>query len=125
MKVLLVSLNFAPELTGIGKYSSEMADGLIERGHEVAVVCAPPYYPAWKVQAGYSASAYRTEQPKPGLTVHRCPIWIPKRLGGLSRLLHLASFALTSLPVLLWLICGSRAWCSSWRRRCSARPAPG
>jgi colanic acid biosynthesis glycosyl transferase WcaI len=104
MKVLLVSLNFAPELTGIGKYSSEMADGLIERGHEVAVVCAPPYYPAWKVQPGYSASAYRTEQPKPGLTVHRCPIWIPQRLGGLSRLLHLASFALTSLPVLLWLI---------------------
>jgi colanic acid biosynthesis glycosyl transferase WcaI len=104
MKVLLVSLNFAPELTGIGKYSGEMADGLIERGHEVAVVCAPPYYPSWKVEPGYKAGAYRTEHPKPGLTVHRCPIWIPKRLGGLSRLLHLASFALSSLPVLLWLV---------------------
>jgi colanic acid biosynthesis glycosyl transferase WcaI len=104
MKVLLVSLNFAPELTGIGKYSGEMADGLIERGHEVAVVCAPPYYPSWRIDEGYQAGAYRVERPKPGLTVFRCPIWIPRRLGGLSRLLHLASFALSSLPVLLWLV---------------------
>ncbi len=104
MKIVLVSMNFAPELTGIGKYSGEMADGLVARGHEVAVVCAPPYYPTWKVQDGHSSSAYRTERPKPGLTIHRCPIWIPRRLGGLTRLLHLASFAVSSLPVLLWLI---------------------
>jgi len=92
MKILLVSMNFAPELTGIGKYSGEMVDNLVARGHEVRVVCAPPYYPTWKVQDGYSAGAYRTEQTKPGLTVHRCPVWIPQRLGGLTRLLHLASF---------------------------------
>lgn len=104
MKILLVSLNFAPELTGIGKYTGEMADGLIERGHEVTVVCAPPYYPTWQVQAGHDARRYRKEQPRPGLTVHRCPIWIPNRLGGLARLVHLASFALSSLPVLIWLV---------------------
>jgi len=104
MKIVLVSMNFAPELTGIGKYSGEMVDNLVARGHEVRVVCAPPYYPTWKVQGDYSSSAYRTERPKPGLTIHRCPIWIPKRLGGLTRLLHLASFALSSLPVLLWLV---------------------
>lgn len=104
MKILLVSLNFAPELTGIGKYSGEMAEGLIARGHDVTVVCAPPYYPSWRVEAGYSATAYRTERPAPSLTIVRCPIWIPKRLGGLARLLHLASFALSSLPVLLWLV---------------------
>ena len=28
-------MNFAPELTGIGKYSGEMADGLVARGHPV------------------------------------------------------------------------------------------
>ncbi len=104
MKIVLVSMNFAPELTGIGKYSGEMADGLIARGHEVAVVCAPPYYPMWAVQSGHTGSAYRVEQPKPGLTVYRCPIWIPKRLDGLSRLLHLASFAFSSLPVLMKLV---------------------
>jgi colanic acid biosynthesis glycosyl transferase WcaI len=104
MKIVLVSMNFAPELTGIGKYSGEMADGLIARGHEVAVVCAPPYYPMWAVHTGHTGSAYRVEQPKPGLTIYRCPIWIPKRLGGLARLLHLASFALSSVPVLMKLV---------------------
>ncbi len=104
MKIVLLSMNFAPELTGIGKYSGEMADDLVARGHEVRVVCAPPYYPTWRVQPGYSGGHYQVEHPRPGLTVYRCPVWIPKRLGGLKRLLHLASFALSSLPVLLRLV---------------------
>ena len=104
MKILLVSLNFAPEPTGIGKYSGEMAEGLVARGHEVTVVCAPPYYPTWTVQDGYSAWAYRIERPRPGLTVRRCPVWLPKRLRGPTRLLHLASFALSSLPIVLGLV---------------------
>ena len=104
MKILLVSLNFAPEPTGIGKYSGEMAEGLVARGHEVTVVCAPPYYPTWTVQDGYSAWAYRIERPRPGLTVRRCPVWLPKRLRGPTRLLHLASFALSALPIVLGLV---------------------
>ncbi len=104
MKIVLVSMNFAPELTGVGRYSGEMAAGWVARGHEVVVVCAPPYYPSWQVQAGYSGRTYRTEHPMPGLTVHRCPIWIPGRLGGLARLLHLASFALASFPRVLSLV---------------------
>jgi colanic acid biosynthesis glycosyl transferase WcaI len=104
MKILLVSMNFSPELTGIGKYSGEMAEGLVDRGHEVTVVCAPPYYPTWSVGHDYSAGAYTTETPRPGLTIRRCPVWIPDRLTGLKRLVHLASFALSSLPVLLNLV---------------------
>ena len=103
MKIILLSMNFAPELTGIGKYSGEMADELVRRGHEVVVVCAPPYYPKWDLSAGYSNQAYTREQPKPGLTVLRCPVWLPKRLSGLSRLVHLASFAISSFPVLMRL----------------------
>ncbi len=104
MRIVLLSMNYAPEMTGIGKYSGEMAEDLVARGHEVHVVCAPPYYPSWKVQPGYRADRYQTEQVRPGLTVHRCPVWIPKRLSGLTRLLHLASFALTSLPMLMRLV---------------------
>src|ERR1700748_3977812 len=63
MKIILLSMNFAPELTGIGKYSGEMADELVRRGHEVTVVCAPPYYPKWDLSAGYSNQAYTREQP--------------------------------------------------------------
>lgn len=101
MRVLLVSLNFAPEPTGIGKYSGEFAGALVAAGHEVDVVCAPPYYPQWHIAPGHSAWRWRVEVPCSGLRVHRCPTWVPRRPGGLARLLHLASFAASSLPVLL------------------------
>lgn len=103
MRLLLVSMNFAPELTGIGKYSGEMADALADAGHEVRVVCAPPYYPDWRVHTGWSGWRWRVERPRPGLTVYRCPLWVPARPGTLQRLLHLLSFALSSLPVTLAL----------------------
>ena len=100
MKILPYGINFAPELTGIGKYTGELAAWLAARGHDVRVVTAPPYYPAWAVSPGYSGSAYRTEQWQ-GVRVVRCPLWVPRQPGGAKRLVHLASFALSSLPVLL------------------------
>ncbi|MBO1926344.1 glycosyltransferase WbuB [Thiomicrorhabdus sp. 6S2-11] len=100
MKLLLISTNYSPELTGIGKYSGEMAQWLAEQGHEVRVVCAPPYYPEWQVHAGFSGWKYKKET-SDNLTVYRCPIWVPKKVSGLKRLVHLASFAASSLPVVL------------------------
>lgn len=100
MKILLYGINFSPELTGIGKYTGEMAAWLAAQGHDVRVVTAPPYYPAWAVSPGYSGRAWRTEVWQ-GVAVWRCPLWVPHQPGGLKRLLHLASFALTSLPVML------------------------
>jgi colanic acid biosynthesis glycosyl transferase WcaI len=100
MKILLYGINFAPELTGIGKYTGEMAAWLVAQGHDVRVVTAPPYYPAWAVSPGYSGRTYRTEDWH-GAKVLRCPLWVPSQPGGLKRLLHLASFALSSLPVML------------------------
>lgn len=106
MKILLYSLNFSPELTGIGKYSGEMADWLASMGHEVNVITAPPYYPAWRVGEGYHAGRYSVER-KGKVTVTRCPLWVPSKPSGIKRLLHLAFFALSSFPVLMRLV--------SWR----------
>jgi colanic acid biosynthesis glycosyl transferase WcaI len=38
MKILLYGINFAPELTGIGKYTGELAAWLAARGHKVREV---------------------------------------------------------------------------------------
>ncbi|CAD5369170.1 putative glycosyl transferase [Rubrivivax sp. A210] len=97
MKILFYSANFAPEPTGIGKYSGEMAAWLAARGHEVRVVCAPPYYPAWRVAPGYAWPPWRRESWQ-GVDVWRAPLWVPQRPGGLARVLHLLSFAVASLP---------------------------
>jgi colanic acid biosynthesis glycosyl transferase WcaI len=103
MKLVVLSMNFAPELTGIGKYSGEMVDGLADQGHDIRVVCAPPYYPAWEVQDAYSSSRYSVRRPRPNVTVYRCPLWVPRSPSGAKRLLHQASFVLACLPVMLWL----------------------
>ncbi|MDI3383037.1 glycosyltransferase WbuB [Xenophilus aerolatus] len=99
MRILLYGINFEPELTGIGKYTGEMARWLAAAGHDVRVVTAPPYYPEWAVRAPYSAGRYMREDWQ-GVTVFRTPLWVPKRVSGVKRLVHLASFALSSVPVL-------------------------
>jgi colanic acid biosynthesis glycosyl transferase WcaI len=100
MRILIYSANFAPEPTGIGKYSGEMAEWLASHGHEVRVVAAPPYYPQWKVDAKYAKPYYRRETWQ-GVDVWRAPIWVPKSPTGLTRILHLFSFAVSSFPTML------------------------
>src|SRR2546425_2536625 len=101
MRILIHGLNYAPELTSTGKYTGELAAWLAARGHEVRVVTAPPYYPAWRVAEGYAAWRYRREV-LVGMRVWRCPLWVPATPSGLTRVLHLASFALSSLPIICW-----------------------
>ncbi len=64
------------------------------------MVTAPPYYPEWKVHDGYPASGYCREQVC-GAHVWRCPLYVPLHPSGLRRILHLASFALSSFPIML------------------------
>ena len=133
MKILIYGINYAPEVTSTGKYTGEMGEWLAARGHEVRVVTAPPYYPAWRVGKGYSAWRYRRERVADA-EVWRCPLWVPREPSGAKRLVHLASFAASSLPAMLqqipWrpdvivtvqppLFCAPVAWLTA--RLCGAR----
>ena len=78
-----------------------MARWLAARGHEVDVITAPPYYPEWRLAAGFR-NRYQTEKPLANLTIHRCPLYIPATHSGLRRVLHLSSFAMSSVgPIVL------------------------
>ena len=101
MKILVYGLNFAPELTGIGRFTGDMAAWLAARGHDVRAVSAPPYYPAWKVSGGHAKYRWRTEMLN-GVRVTRCPLYVPSKATGLRRVLHLASFAMTSAAPAKW-----------------------
>lgn len=100
MKILLYGINYSPELTGIGKYTGEMSEWLAGRGYKVRVVTAPPYYPQWRVAEGFQAWRYRRNILS-GVEVWRCPLWVPTKLTGAKRLLHLASFSVSSFLVVL------------------------
>ncbi len=100
MKILLYGVNFAPEPTGVGKYSGEMASWLAEHGHSVRVIAAPPYYPNWQIDPNYARPWFRRDQWR-GIDVWRAPLWVPKSPRGAARVLHLLSFAVMSFPVVL------------------------
>lgn len=101
MRLLIYGLNHAPEPTGIGKFTGEMAAWLVARGHDVRVVTAPPYYPDWRIAEGYGGLSWRREEIA-GAHVYRCPLYVPARPRGATRVIHLASFALSSFPIALW-----------------------
>ena len=95
MRILLISNAFLPEMTGIGPYSGALAAYLVTQGHQVDVVCANPSFPAWRLYPGYSAMRWKVAD-EHGSSVHRCPIYIPKRVTALRRLLHYVSFAISA-----------------------------
>lgn len=100
MRILLVGINYAPDLVGVAKYNTELCESLAAEGHEVRVITAPPYYPAWKIPTDFKR-AYFGSRDMDGIRVRRMPIYVPKHPSGAKRLIHHASFALSSaMPVL-------------------------
>ncbi|NBB51073.1 WcaI family glycosyltransferase [Rhizobium sp. CRIBSB] len=101
MRILIYGMNHAPEFTGVGRYTGEIAAHLAARGHEVRVVTAPPHYPGWRAGDGYSARRW-TRETLDGATVWRCPLYLSSEMRGIKRLMASFSFALSSTPVVLW-----------------------
>ncbi len=97
MRVLLHGINYAPELTGIGKYSGEMGAWLAKNNHEVDVITAPAYYPEWAVHASYQGKGWFSERIE-GVNVNRAPLYVPKNVTSLTRMLHEFSFVAACIP---------------------------
>jgi colanic acid biosynthesis glycosyl transferase WcaI len=101
MRVMVIGINYAPDLIGVAKYTTELCESLTANGHEVRVVTAPPYYPDWKVPTGYRSRWY-SHQRLNDVDIMRAPIYVPRRPSGAKRLLHHASFLLSAAIPLLW-----------------------
>lgn len=97
MKILVVSNLFWPDRGGGASVFADLCVGLKERGHEVTVFAAYPYYPEWKNKSGKSLWKVTTEDHL-GVTVRRYGLFIPGNPSNLiARLAYEASFALSLL----------------------------
>ncbi|MGC4036267.1 MAG: WcaI family glycosyltransferase [Chitinophagaceae bacterium] len=101
MRILIYGINYAPELTGIGKYTGEMGAWLAKQGHSVDVITAMPYYPEWEIHEKYKGKWFWFKEKIDGVTVYRCPLYVPKKITSLKRILHEFSFIASVFP--LWL----------------------
>ncbi|MDX6767096.1 MAG: WcaI family glycosyltransferase [Candidatus Methylacidiphilales bacterium] len=107
MRILIIGLNYAPEAIGIAVYTSGLAEALTGPGNRIEVIAGRPYYPDWRSWSGYSRWWYSSRMEK-GVKVIRCPHYVPAKPSGPRRILHHASFALTSLFPSLWCALRSR-----------------
>jgi colanic acid biosynthesis glycosyl transferase WcaI len=100
-RIAVVGINYAPELTGIGVYTTGMAEYLAAQGHSVDVYTGFPYYPQWRKAQDDRRRLYRFER-RNGVNLRRHFLYVPARPRALSRMLHELSFiAAASLGYLL------------------------
>jgi colanic acid biosynthesis glycosyl transferase WcaI len=101
MRILIYSYNYYPEPIGIAPLMTELAEGLVKRGHEVRVVTAMPNYPERQIYEDYRGKFYLNEY-KNGVQIQRSYVWIRPQPNLLDRIMLDASFVVTSFfPALL------------------------
>ena len=100
-RLILYGMNYAPEPTGVGRYSGELGAYLASIGGQVEAVTTAPHYPGWAVKSPYGKFKYITEWVS-GVRVVRCPMLMRTDMRGLWRVLAPFSFALLSAPAALW-----------------------
>ncbi len=94
MRVLVLSINYWPEVTGIGAFTTYRAEHLAAAGHDVEVCTTFPYYPEWKVPRKYSRCLASSEQHN-GVRILRSYAYIPHPVTALKRILHEGTFVLS------------------------------
>ena len=82
MRILIYSYNYYPEPIGIAPLMTELAEGLVRRGHEVRVVTGMPNYPERRIYQGYRNKLYLTEE-RNGVIIQRSYIWVRGPKPGL------------------------------------------
>src|SRR3974390_343365 len=93
MRIAIVSINYAPDQTGIAAYTTGMAEYLAASCHEVMVHTGFSYYPTWRKPADDRGKLYRSERLN-GVCLHRYYLYVPRSPSALKRVVHEASFAL-------------------------------
>jgi colanic acid biosynthesis glycosyl transferase WcaI len=95
LRLLVLSIRFAPEITSNAAVITGLTQALAARGHQVTVLAGTPHYRLPHVPRGYLVRPFRGES-QGRVKIVRC--WaFPRSDGKVSKLLNYISFALTAL----------------------------
>ncbi|MVN77248.1 glycosyltransferase [Hymenobacter sp. HMF4947] len=93
MKLLVSSMTFAPDHSGIALYATDFAAYAAEQGHEVTVVTGFSWYPKWAKRPEDKRKLFRTDAYK-GIKVLRGYLYVPKNVTTVTRMIQEISFIL-------------------------------
>jgi len=94
-KICIIAVNYFPEVTGCGPYTTDLAEKLVQAGNEVTVVTALPHYPQWSVPPEYKGKEHRTETLN-GVQVLRARLFVPAKMSALARIAYEATFLVSA-----------------------------
>jgi len=111
VKLLVLGINYNPELTGIAVYNAEMCEYLVSKGHEVHILTGFPYYPFgsrfFEWYEKYKGFRFFVNEKINGVDVMRVNLYRPKKVNTIKRIFHEASFVALSL---IRLICSAKKY---------------
>ena len=94
MNITFISLNFAPEDSAIGLYSTQWVKYLESNGHRVTVVTAFPYYPQWEISKDYKSKPWFFQEHSGSTKLLRYKQYVPKNPSFFKRILHIIDFTI-------------------------------
>ena len=91
-KITIIGINYYPEDSAIGLYTTQKAEHLASNGYDVTVITGFPYYPQWKILEDYKSKPYLLKESTNGVNVFRSKQYVPSKPTFFNRILHLSSF---------------------------------
>ncbi|NNC50722.1 MAG: WcaI family glycosyltransferase [Flaviramulus sp.] len=88
----IIGINYYPEDSAIGLYSTEKAEYLVSKGFDVTVITGFPYYPQWEIREDYKSKNYLVKESVNGVKIFRSKQYVPKDPTFIKRIVHLTSF---------------------------------
>lgn len=95
--ILIIGVNYYPEDSAIGLYTTQKAEYLISKGYNVSIISGFPYYPQWKIRPDYNKKKRWHKEVINNVSVYRYKQYVPSNPTFLKRILHLLSFTFGSI----------------------------
>jgi colanic acid biosynthesis glycosyl transferase WcaI len=95
MNITIISNHYSPEDSGIGLYSTGMAEFLAKK-HDVEVIAATPYYPQWKIHPEYQKKGLFSQEVINGVNILRFKQYTPEIPTFIGRILQMTHFFMGS-----------------------------
>lgn len=96
MNITIISNNYYPEDSGIGLYSTGMAE-FLAKTHNVKVITAMPYYPQWEIYSEYEDKPKFYRETINNVEVLRFKQYTPKNPTFLKRIFQMCHFFIGSI----------------------------
>jgi colanic acid biosynthesis glycosyl transferase WcaI len=94
--ITLIGINFYPEDSAIGIYSTQMAEYL-SNDYDIDVITGFPYYPQWEISDKYKDKKRFLQEKKDNINIYRYKQYVPSNPSFKNRILHLIDFTIGSI----------------------------